>query len=462
MKINAFDPPANVNDVDNIPLQREAWSEFISFVCDREVKRLKTIYKDAGDEDALPQFYNAITGNGITDAPATQNRTWNGFPRVADQKYGLMAHEEAEKLKSDTLGYTLSGEPILYNYRYQDEYLEWFATRDKKTGKITKVTFTCEGPEYWSALANGQPSAYYSYDDFDEQTFTATNGAKGSLNSVRDLYRTILGNSKISSDDLIFFEDIYSAPADDPKRRIVFKKGEYNPWNRYNTTDGAVHLTHPANTLGAEINLAAQATVLRKNANGSVKDALRLICCSGYGNATRNSDPSIGYFVNGFAQGKFFVTLLNPIGLYIASFESTGIETPDGADTTSFWKVIRPTAQVGDPYTRYLRLEFSVPTEKNYVVGDLKIASQNIDYGGQLARRVTVMLVGAVDGENIVTPALDCVTHGCRSLLNKDLVQVVRDLDTSCRELGAWVDVDDISDLQGLAHEFAYASRLKK
>lgn len=38
----------------------------------------------------------------------------------------------------------------------QDEYCEWSVTKND-SGKITRVTFTCEGPEYWEYLARTQP-----------------------------------------------------------------------------------------------------------------------------------------------------------------------------------------------------------------------------------------------------------------------------------------------------------------
>ncbi len=48
----------------------------------------------------------------------------------------------------------------------------------------------------------------------------------------------------------------------------MFAKGAYNPYNKWNTTDGVVHLTHPANSLRAEINLAGDGTVLRTDSHG--------------------------------------------------------------------------------------------------------------------------------------------------------------------------------------------------
>ena len=49
---------------------------------------------------------------------------------------------------------------------------------------------------------------------------------------------------------------------------VVYKKGSYNPYNRWNTTDGIMHLTQPSNSLSAEILLGADATVLRASGRG--------------------------------------------------------------------------------------------------------------------------------------------------------------------------------------------------
>lgn len=71
----------------------------------------------------------------------------------------------------------------------------------------------------------------------------------------------------------------------------------YNPnnyWNQLTTTGTIIHLIQPNNTLGAEIDIAAQATVIRKDSSGkTITDANQLILCSRYGNPGRNSDPTV-------------------------------------------------------------------------------------------------------------------------------------------------------------------------
>lgn len=69
----------------------------------------------------------------------------------------------------------------------------------------------------------------------------------------------------------------------------------HNDYNAYSTTGTITHLVQRANTLGAEINIAARATILRKaRASGQpVTSSDQLIRCSGYGDPDRNSDPRV-------------------------------------------------------------------------------------------------------------------------------------------------------------------------
>jgi hypothetical protein len=71
----------------------------------------------------------------------------------------------------------------------------------------------------------------------------------------------------------------------------------YNPsnyWNLLSTNGSIVHLVQPNNTLSAEIDIAAQATVIRKDDAGRIiTNPDTLINCSKYGNPGRNSDPIV-------------------------------------------------------------------------------------------------------------------------------------------------------------------------
>lgn len=69
-----------------------------------------------------------------------------------------------------------------------------------------------------------------------------------------------------------------------------------NTWNWSTTTGTILHLAQVNNTLGAQVDIAAQATVIRKDVDDEViTDQTQLIECSGYGDRDRNSDPMVGF-----------------------------------------------------------------------------------------------------------------------------------------------------------------------
>lgn len=346
MLLSNFDTPANVNDFDSIPNQRQAWSDVLSFWFTRETGGVEDLV-GAGNS----QFYNPH----LTDTPdpsSTAVISWIGFPQIIAKRHPgnhKAALQEAEKLLSDSSG----------PFRPQDEYCEWFATHGAGN-VITRVDFTCEGPEYWFAMAHGYP------DGTPDEVKTA--GAQGDPNQVLALYRQLVSPNVQMAD--------------------LFQNGVYNPRNKFNTTMGAVHLTHPANTLEAEINIAAQATVLRARQGQLLTDQDALICCAGYGVPNRASDPTIGGTVNALARQGASITLANPVGLYIDSLNTTGWTTPDGTPASSFWSIVRGSAGSG------LRAKFEVPASKNYTVSDIKIAGVPIQFGGQIAEHIQMKLTG--------------------------------------------------------------------
>jgi hypothetical protein len=353
--IPQFNPPAGLTDFDAIPDQRAAWDEFISLSFDRNVQAVEA---DTGAGQC--QYYNAKVIS--TDSPiATDIIRWKGFPLVMSAKHPgnkKAAWAEADQLKA-------SGG---IRFRQQDEYLEWFVVRNEQ-GKITRIVFSCEGPEYWEALAGGYPPQYTLPVAQGGLGGTKHTAAQGDKNRLLALYRQHV-NPGVNLVDLLD------------------ANGNYNRWNKWNTTDGIMHLTHPANTLGAEINIAAQATILRQTNGQGITDPDALIRCSGYGVAERASDPHIGDEVNRLARGGYAITLLDPVGLYIDSLDTAGLVTPNGAPASQFWTAVRGAAGIA------VRALFEVPPAMGYTVSDIKIGGQAIQYGGQVAERITVKLTG--------------------------------------------------------------------
>lgn len=355
--IPKFSPPANLTDFDGIADQGAAWDEFIELSIRRNIEDV-----EAEIGTGRCQFYNPKATS--TDPPvATDVIRWKGFPLIIAARHPgnrRAAWAEAEQLQSDGS----------IRFRPQDEYLEWRVTKDA-SGKVVRVVFTCEGPEYWEALAEGYPPSFTLARSQGGLGGTKGTGAQGDKNAVLALYRRYV-------DPNVQMADLFDG------------NGRYNRWNKWNTTDGIMHLSQPNNTLGAEINIAAQATIIREKAGQTITDPDALIVCSGFGARRRASDPHIGDEVNRLARGGSAITLLDPVGLYIDGMpEGIGTwTTPDGQPASQFWTVARGTAAAT------VRAVFEVPASAGYAVGDIKIAGRAIEFGGQIAEHINVKLTG--------------------------------------------------------------------
>jgi hypothetical protein len=202
----------------------------------------------------------------------------------------------------------------------------------------------------------------------------------------------------------------------------------YNPtnvWNIRSDTGSIMHLIHPSNTLGAEIDIAAQATVIRKDKQGkTIKSDDDLIRCSQYGNYYRSSDPTIGGSINAYARsmeddgkGPYMLSVANPVALYIYSLDDSTLLL-DYAGQDSSDQDLRPlpagTIKVtrGD-LTKHmgLRIEIEVPagtrgtaTDDDGNLRDLRVSDifdsshgkgNYIMYGAQFADHI-MMSVSAV------------------------------------------------------------------
>src|SRR5262249_29707719 len=168
----------------------------------------------------------------------------------------------------------------------------------------------------------------------------------------------------------------------DVKAADLISHGQYNPLNVWNTLRGALHLIQPNNSLGAEIRIAADATILRKNDDGSFKtDAQDLITCARYGEPGRASDPHIGDLVNGLARDGYAISLKDPVGLYMSRPGLAGFATPDGEQVTQDWfKVTRGSEDY------ILHGVFAAPQGSQFVAGDVLIGGVPLVYGGQVAK----------------------------------------------------------------------------
>jgi len=266
---------------------------------------------------------------------------------------------------------------------WQDEYCEWSVTRRQSDGKITRVDCTCENSEYWYTLWRVDPER------------------------VRQLYQDLVGQP-VSLDDLTL---------KDKNRQVVIDPSTghaaYDPLNRFNNspTNGVVHLVSGPNTLGAEVYLAAAATLMRQGQDGGDPDSL--IRCAKYGREYRNSDPHIGAQVYGLARDKKRITLTNPVGLYMSVKPDDAAKVTVRANHTSqpvpdCFTIVRGTADQG----RGLHIRFEVPerlASQGLTLSDLLVEGRPVQYGAQLIDLITMQLYGEYFGPFEPQAAQPCV-----------------------------------------------------
>jgi hypothetical protein len=416
--------PANLSEAAEIPGLQEAWREYLDTQFQLEIEYIQGLHAAAGVAATVAgrvQFRNPARPSQVLQEQPRGRRvavSWNGFPRVLavrERDGEIVALLTAEQLASTRdLLYTSAGVGHEIRHRWGDEYLEWRA--EKVGNRLRQVTFTCEAPDYWSALAQGYPSPFFRLPSGHPPSARVTD-SDGDMDRVVDLYRDLV-DPRVRADDLRFDESLY-----DRDGQLMFEAGSYDPWNPWNTERGIVHLTHPANTLGEQIELIGDASVLRSTRSGHLLEAAKcLLCCGGYGEINRNSDPAVGAAVNELARQGLEITLANPIGLYMSHLQDSGWTRPDGRPVDpAWWRVVRgasgPPGLPGAAAT--VRAVYEVPAEERYVdphgterpllVGDLRVGGRRIEEAGEIADAVKmVMVIEAWPVDRPAAPGIHC------------------------------------------------------
>ncbi len=219
--LTQLDPPGGVKDLASRPALRKRWSDQVSDWFDAAIERIRV-------RAPKPQFYNPLV-TPTDPGSAEKEIAWLGFPQVLLREANgnrRLAYQRADR------------KVAIGQERNHDEYLEWHVTRDP-AGSIIRITFTTEPPEYYDFLARA--------------------GDAGTTILLK-LYRKYISPDVVLSDLIV--------------------NGVYNPLNRWNSRDGAMHLTHHSNSLQAELYLAADGTILRRKGARVLSDAQELIDCA--------------------------------------------------------------------------------------------------------------------------------------------------------------------------------------
>lgn len=335
-------------------------------------------------------YYNPLTTD-IDHGPVSKTISWTAFPNriltFFPNATFLQQMSYAEGIRDDGS----YGPPPDVNGKpytppgprgWQDEYCEWIAERDAN-GNILRVDFTCENPEYWFSLWRQ-----------DQER-------------VLQLYRELISPQVELAD--LYLRDSAGHPVIDRATGLP-AYSPINPWNNQLSRDnqtGVVHLISPPNTLGAEIYLAAAATLLREQGGQPVSDPDQLIRCSKYGQPGRNSDPHIGASVNNIiAGGGLVISLQDPVGLYLQTpdFSSYSLpfdpNLPADADVSECWQVLRGrTRAAGEDADFILHARFAIPQRwiaagVSFTVSDIQIGGNPIQFGAQITQTFQVALRG--------------------------------------------------------------------
>lgn len=301
------------------PLRRYApparWNDFRADA--GKARRLREIWSDRVAEALRsatnPGFYDPQTTR-IGDA-RPERVEWTAFPKSIADAGGSFADAE------DRSG--------------QGEYCEWCVARDE-TGKVVRVEFTSETPEYWQDLWTVDPDR------------------------VVELYRELV-SPRVQRADLE-------------------SGGDYRPGNRWNTGSeyradegGLAHLVVGINTLGAAVGVvsgAAQSTDDLPTGGGDF-----------------HADPHIALSVQRVIHRlNARVSFSDPVGIYLGEPDFHRYELPAVAPRSmrieECWRVTRGNRRAGQA----LHAVFEVPRGKGFVAGDIRIDGQPIRFGSQLAR----------------------------------------------------------------------------
>lgn len=287
--------------------------------------QLAQIGKMASDGGIIP-FVDPTADAGVPDDRKLVPVPWPGFPaQVAltapnpQQALINAEHKGLTDLHPAAIDVVdESGASVDCRVRHrQDEYLEWEAEHDAD-GRLVAVTFVAEGYDYWSFLFEKDPER------------------------VAEAFRKSTGDLSITQDDLKAPTDLFVV-LKDGRRGPIAEKGKYNPRHQFNQGPGILHLSHDANSLGAELRLAIDSCLGREILlNGKLvlldgSDPKRLMCCSKGGEVNRSSDPIIGAaaYAAVTADEPSLFTLTDPVGLYIRSFNHEALRPPPGRDPIS-------------------------------------------------------------------------------------------------------------------------------
>jgi hypothetical protein len=349
----AYRAPGMIEELSSTTQQ--AWNERLSAIFQSQIALATRLVEPDAPRAWL--FDPIADGTGGT---AEATISWTAFPKRVSGS-GLPPSQGWQLVDADRNGH--------------EEYCEWEVARDA-SGKVVRVTFTCETEDYFEFLS-----------DRDEGL-------------LLELYhRHVSPNVELA--------DLRSA------------NGAYNPQNRWNfpQNGGArgliMHMGQVNNSFGAAVNLSAVATWPRVSDQGvPIVGEQELIACARFGDRVRHSDPHIGSEINKLVRAGNEISFADPVGLYMDSVDLSDFELPAGVAPGDLMRVIRGSVD------HMLRVIFEAPAGSGFVLGDVRIGGSRIRFGSQIAEKVNVRIRGIARPAANRAPALGCDNHPGATLLD--------------------------------------------
>lgn len=333
--------------------------------------------------------------------PGLVSVDWSGYPVRIKQ-----AVDQPDAKLDKFIDWTRSGQTYGRAICHE-EYLEWRSVR-QADGKLLRLEFTTETPDYWAKLARYEPqkvvelAARFAGEPVDRVDIKELFG-------VSDPFSIDPFSPDGDRLEAAYRRQNYASQAKPPR-------GAYN-----NGVKAILHMANGVNSTAAAVALAVFAAYPHgKHAAGhdtplSGPEAIeatpqQAVNC-------RNSDPTIVGVVLSTVFARSKVALMDPFGIYIISSPEAGLSLADGSPVPSSWfSMQRGTQATANPQKRDLfqRLVIQAPPGSGSTLNDLRDADGNpVQTGAQVARLMNVgifakrTLSGAVTAPANIIPAPD-------------------------------------------------------
>lgn len=365
--------PAGMPELGALAAGAARWSAYLSLLfADAAANLADRGLRHRDGSTAAPRLFDACK----TWPAGAAHRVpilWNAFPRRLRSRFGREAALEVADMlwpavKAETPDEDFDPRdarwgPLMATaklVRPQDEYCEWRVERDPSTQDIRRIVFTTESPESWWAL-HGTTGMYRARKAQSPFPFDGDPHAAAAACAAR------LGHAV--------------NPAD-----LQWQPDAYAPLNRWNTSDGIVHLTHPRNFLTAQMALIAESMVPRCDAGGRLITQPQALCCAlPEGDPNNHSDSTISGTVNALARQGAWLTLAEPLGVVIADIDTQGWTWPDGSPAQGCWQASGAPGQIQ-------RLVVAPPPGCGFALHALRIGGEPLRHGGQVAECITLQV----------------------------------------------------------------------